>query len=69
MLEIDYNSTTIFKPPLGHMDLFKEAQHWGCADLLDAIEKRVKPKLHVFGHVHEKNGMNILLCFKTQLIT
>jgi Icc-related predicted phosphoesterase len=38
------------------MDIFKAGIHWGCAELLNAIEKRVHPKLHVFGHVHEQNG-------------
>uniref|UniRef100_A0AC34QEX5 Calcineurin-like phosphoesterase domain-containing protein n=1 Tax=Panagrolaimus sp. JU765 TaxID=591449 RepID=A0AC34QEX5_9BILA len=42
-------------PPLGHLDLFC-GERWGCADLLEAVEKRVKPKYHVFGHVHENPG-------------
>ena len=29
----------------------------GCPFLVDTI-KRVKPKLHVFGHVHEGYGVN-----------
>ncbi|KAI6224379.1 UPF0046 protein C25E10.12 [Aphelenchoides fujianensis] len=44
-------------PPLGHSDVFRDGQHWGCAELLNTIERRVRPKLHVFGHVHERNGM------------
>lgn len=28
----------------------------GCADLMDAV-KRVKPKVHCFGHIHEGGGM------------
>uniref|UniRef100_A0A7E4ZX27 Metallophos domain-containing protein n=1 Tax=Panagrellus redivivus TaxID=6233 RepID=A0A7E4ZX27_PANRE len=43
-------------PPLGHSDLFKGVEHWGCADLLDTVEQRVKPAYHIFGHVHENNG-------------
>lgn len=27
--------------------------HVGCVDLLDSVQKRVKPKYHVFGHIHE----------------
>ncbi|KAE9554350.1 hypothetical protein FO519_002460 [Halicephalobus sp. NKZ332] len=42
-------------PPLGHSDLFY-GERWGCAELLNTIEKRVNPKFHVFGHVHEQNG-------------
>jgi len=30
--------------------------HVGCADLAEAV-KRIKPKLHVFGHIHEAYGM------------
>lgn len=25
----------------------------GCLDLLNAVTERVRPKLHVFGHIHE----------------
>lgn len=28
----------------------------GCADLLNTVEKRVKPKYHVFGHIHQMHG-------------
>lgn len=44
-------------PPLGHGDF----NAWdkmdgilcGCAELLNTVEQRVKPKYHVFGHVHQ----------------
>lgn len=47
-------------PPLGHGDY----NAWnkcdgvlaGCAELLNTVEHRVKPKYHVFGHIHEKHG-------------
>ncbi|VDN36258.1 unnamed protein product [Gongylonema pulchrum] len=47
-------------PPLGHGDF----NSWnkcdgvlaGCADLLNTVEKRVKPKYHVFGHIHQLHG-------------
>lgn len=32
-----------------------ETQHIGCKDLLHYI-KKIKPKLHVFGHIHECSG-------------
>lgn len=41
-------------PPLGYMDLFGTEQ-WGDRELLYAVE-RIKPKFHVFGHVHERFG-------------
>lgn len=30
----------------------------GCPHLMDAIENRVKPKMHVFGHIHEEYGVS-----------
>ncbi|KAF4319215.1 hypothetical protein JM18_005736 [Phytophthora kernoviae] len=42
-------------PPMGHGDLVGY-QRVGCADLLREVEDRVRPKLHVFGHVHEGYG-------------
>ncbi|KAF1789091.1 Metallo-dependent phosphatase-like [Phytophthora cactorum] len=41
--------------PVGHGDLVGY-QRVGCADLLREVETRVRPKLHVFGHVHEGYG-------------
>ncbi|KAI1714005.1 calcineurin-like phosphoesterase domain-containing protein [Ditylenchus destructor] len=43
-------------PPLGHSDAWY-GERWGCAELLNCVEKRVHPKFHVFGHVHEQNGI------------
>lgn len=31
-------------------------EHWGCPVLRDTVLNRVKPYLHLFGHVHEGNG-------------
>ncbi|KAF2273258.1 Metallo-dependent phosphatase [Westerdykella ornata] len=39
-------------PPKGHLD----AGHLGCKFLLEELWRR-KPKLHVFGHVHEGYGL------------
>ncbi|PVI04579.1 Metallo-dependent phosphatase [Periconia macrospinosa] len=38
-------------PPKGHLD----AGHLGCKHLLDELW-RTKPRLHVFGHVHDGHG-------------
>lgn len=50
-------------PPLGILDatdnIINKAERLGCADLRDAVE-RVKPKLHVFGHIHGGHGQLIL---------
>ncbi|TKR87180.1 hypothetical protein L596_011625 [Steinernema carpocapsae] len=48
-------------PPLGHGDY----NSWqkcdgllaGCAELLNTVEMRVKPKYHVFGHIHQMRGV------------
>ena len=33
--------------------------HWGCADLLARV-RLVQPAVHVFGHVHEQNGAELM---------
>ena len=45
-------------PPLGHGDSDLTAQGRRCGDdfLLEHVEKRVKPRYHVFGHLHEGYG-------------
>ena len=49
----------IYGPPLGiryqeqaYM-IITRPQMAGCEDLLEQVAKVVKPKLHVFGHIHE----------------
>ena len=32
-------------------------QRVGCVDLLDEVQTRVRPRVHVFGHVHEGYGV------------
>lgn len=50
-------------PPFKQGDLLAEQYrrsnenpHVGCEDLLREIQTRVKPKLNVFGHIHENGG-------------
>jgi Icc-related predicted phosphoesterase len=38
-------------PPYGILDINKRAQHCGCPDLLEVVE-RIAPKIHSFGHIH-----------------
>nr|CAH7722382.1 unnamed protein product [Callosobruchus chinensis] len=40
-------------PPLGHGDLACSGVRAGCVELLNTVQNRVKPKYHVFGHIHE----------------
>lgn len=47
-------------PPLGFLDVLgpdgsQPGVNIGCQDLLEAV-KRLKPRLHVFGHIHEGYG-------------
>ncbi len=50
-------------PPLGILDAtdntVNKTERLGCADLRDAVE-RVKPRLHVFGHIHGGHGQLML---------
>jgi Icc-related predicted phosphoesterase len=43
-------------PPMGILDKVHGGEHAGCEDLLDRIMK-VKPRFHVFGHIHEAYGV------------
>lgn len=40
-------------PPLGYGDLACSGVRAGCVELLATVQERVKPKYHVFGHIHE----------------
>lgn len=43
-------------PPIGHGDLCQGGKRAGCVDLLREIQERIKPRVHVFGHIHEGYG-------------
>jgi Icc-related predicted phosphoesterase len=43
-------------PPYGILDITIENRHTGCKDLLKTVEA-IKPKAHVFGHIHESYGL------------
>jgi predicted phosphohydrolase len=44
-------------PPLGTLDQNARGEHLGCPALAEAV-RRVRPRLHVFGHIHEAYGMS-----------
>jgi predicted phosphohydrolase len=46
-------------PPRGILDRCADGRQVGCDDLLDAV-RRVKPRLHVFGHIHEDWGQKVI---------
>jgi Icc-related predicted phosphoesterase len=53
-------------PPMGILDQVPDGERVGCEDLMDIVE-RVKPKLHVFGHIHH-SGPNILKTSSTTFV-
>jgi Icc-related predicted phosphoesterase len=44
-------------PPFGHRDMTLRRSSEGCEDLLRAVN-RIKPKVHIFGHIHEDSGLS-----------
>lgn len=44
-------------PPKGHGDLNFLGVQTGCDELLFAVQHRIRPKFHIFGHVHEGFGI------------
>lgn len=45
-------------PPLGRGDLTSGKNRAGCLDLLREVQNRIKPRVHIFGHVHEGYGVS-----------
>ncbi|OQR96432.1 calcineurin-like phosphoesterase [Thraustotheca clavata] len=43
-------------PPHGILDINVRGYHCGDEDLLEIIQSRVRPKYHIFGHIHECYG-------------
>ncbi|THF69328.1 metallophosphoesterase [Deinococcus sp. Arct2-2] len=43
-------------PPSGRLDRLASGQTVGCPQLWEALETRLRPRLHVFGHIHEGYG-------------
>ncbi len=44
-------------PPAGVLDRTSAGISAGCVDLAGAVSQRIKPKLHIFGHIHEGYGL------------
>jgi Icc-related predicted phosphoesterase len=43
-------------PPLGFGDRVDSGERVGCEDLLRRV-RQLRPKLHLFGHIHEDGGL------------
>lgn len=39
-------------PPYRILDKVEQGEHVGCSDLWQAVANRIKPKYHIFGHIH-----------------
>lgn len=44
-------------PPLGRGDYCLTGVRAGCVDLLHQIQTRIRPRIHLFGHIHEGYGV------------
>ena len=55
MIPEDSDVVVTHGPPYGIQDLTTSNHHAGCKSLLDRMLK-IKPKLHIFGHIHEAYG-------------
>jgi Icc-related predicted phosphoesterase len=49
-------------PPYGYGDKLDIGERVGCPDLLHEVSNRIKPKVHIFGHIHEGYGTYDLEC-------
>jgi Icc-related predicted phosphoesterase len=56
MIPADTDILITHCPPFGILDFTDRGKHEGCEDLLAIIQKKVKPRLHVFGHIHDAHG-------------
>lgn len=45
-------------PPLGRGDLCRTDNRAGCLELLRTVQNDIKPRIHVFGHIHEDGGVS-----------
>lgn len=58
MIPTDTDVLITHGPPYGILDEVPSGEAVGCEDLANELI-RVKPKLHVFGHIHHTYGMKI----------
>ena len=54
-IPLDTSILVTHGPPYGILDKTHRGEHLGCPELLNRV-KEIKPKLHIFGHVHESYG-------------
>ncbi len=54
----DVNVLITHGPPFGILDSGHGMDHAGCPVLLSEVIDRIKPKIHIFGHIHEGYGQH-----------
>lgn len=57
LIDSDTDVLITHGPPYGYLDKTMDHKHVGCGELIKAVH-RVKPKLHVFGHIHCGYGID-----------
>jgi Calcineurin-like phosphoesterase len=55
-IPVDTDVLVTHGPPYGRGDVTLHSGHFGCKNLLQEIQERVKPRLHICGHIHEGYG-------------
>lgn len=68
MIPSDTDILVTHTPPVGHGDLCCSGVRAGCVELLSTVQNRVKPKYHVFGHIHEGILLNLFLFISYEYI-
>lgn len=57
LIPTDTDVLVTHTPPVGHGDYCCSGVRAGCVDLLKEVQSRIRPRYHVFGHVHEGYGI------------
>jgi len=59
MIPDDIDILITHSPPYSILDENRIGYHCGSESLKKHVLERIKPKLHVFGHIHERGGLTI----------
>ena len=57
-IPVDVDILISHSPPYSVHDRDGEGERAGCKDLLELVSERIKPRVHVFGHIHEAYGVS-----------
>ena len=56
MIPSDVDILVTHMPPYGIKDENEAREKQGSPDLLKTVTERVRPRVHLFGHIHESHG-------------